>query len=52
MNGYDGVLLETSTWRGECPGDQRSTVRFNEPESMCFVGRIALPTRLLSHVAR
>ena len=40
--GYDSASLYTkSPWRGECPGDQRSMKRFNEPGSIYFVGYIA-----------
>ena len=52
MDRYHGVLLDTSTWRGESPRDQSyEAARFNELGNMYFVGHIALHTSLHSHVA-
>ena len=48
MNGYDIVLLDTSSaWRGADPPVTKS-VKFNELENIYFVGYIALPVRPLS----
>ena len=52
MNGHDGVLLDTSPWRKESPGDHcYNSASITELGNVCFVGYIALSRGLHSQVA-
>lgn len=40
FNGCDSMLLDSSTWREEGPGNQCSTVIYVEPESVYDIGYV------------
>ena len=49
VNVYRCMLLDTSPWRGDGPGDHCSMVKIQRTRKCIFVERVALPNELVGN---